>query len=134
MFPGRSPKHLPAPERIRLSPGQILHVPAFWFHHVISETPTLSLNVFSHSAVPSAAAAVLSEPLPLSPMWPASLLRPALAAMLDRLLQLGVLSGGFIHYLPIGTPMHLSISLSPSLSLSCYHLYRWIAGYIYIDR
>lgn len=96
MFPGRAPKYLPQPTRVSLSPGDVLYIPAFWFHHVISETPTLSLNVFAPSATAEAAAAVLAEPLPLSPSWPTPILRSAIATLLDDLLARGVLSGGFV--------------------------------------
>lgn len=97
LFPGRSPTAaLPPPYRVTLSPGQTLYVPAFWFHHVISSSPTLSLNVFTPSGPAAAAAACLAQPLPLSPRWPAPVLRSAVASLLDSMLSAGVLSGGFV--------------------------------------
>ena len=38
---------LPAPTRFVLSPGEALFIPAFHFHHVVSQTPCVSLNVFA---------------------------------------------------------------------------------------
>lgn len=97
LFPGRSPTSaLPPPYRLTLSPGQALYVPAFWFHHVVSSSPTLSLNVFAPSDTAAAAAACLAQPLPLSPHWPAPVLRSAVATLLDRILAAGVVCGGFV--------------------------------------
>jgi hypothetical protein len=69
---------LPPPLRLLLRPGDCIFIPAFTFHHVVSTTPTVSINVFSTAGVPRAAAAPLAVPLPLHAGWPAELKRRGL--------------------------------------------------------
>ena len=79
---------LPPPMRLTLQPGDALVVPAFWIHHVTARSGCTSLNVFSESPIKLAAAAVLQEPLPLHPTWPATLKRAGLAIALGELFDI----------------------------------------------
>ena len=76
---------LPPPIRILLQPGDALAVPAFWFHHVTSITPCVSLNVFSESPCKLAAAELLGLPLALHESWPIELKRQGLEVVVRAL-------------------------------------------------
>uniref|UniRef100_A0A7S4BKS2 JmjC domain-containing protein n=1 Tax=Chrysotila carterae TaxID=13221 RepID=A0A7S4BKS2_CHRCT len=78
---------LPTARKVTLHPGEVLFIPAFWFHHVVSRSPTISINVFSQSAVPLAAASLLAQPLPIPAQWPVDLKRRALTHLLDEILN-----------------------------------------------
>ena len=55
----RFPAHLA--RRVRLNPGEALHIPPFWLHHVISVTDTLSVNVWSEEPDLIAAEGIFGE-------------------------------------------------------------------------
>ncbi len=76
---------LPAPLRAVLRPGDAIFIPAFWFHHVTSLSPSVSLNVFSESSVAAAATLALSAPSPLHAAWPLEARRAGLAALYRQL-------------------------------------------------
>ena len=57
-YPG-FPMHLA--QRVRLHPGEALHIPPFWLHHVISVTDTLSVNVWSEDPDLVAAEGIFTE-------------------------------------------------------------------------
>mmetsp|Transcript_51408 Transcript_51408/g.115440 ORF Transcript_51408/g.115440 Transcript_51408/m.115440 type:complete len:435 (-) Transcript_51408:202-1506(-) len=79
-------RQLPAPSRVVLEPGDALFVPAFHIHHVTAASASISLNVFSESAIKLAASVPLSLPPPLHAAWPSELKRLGLETLLSSLL------------------------------------------------
>jgi hypothetical protein len=78
---------VPEPTRVVLGPGDAITIPAFWFHHVVSLTTCVSLNVFSESPCKLAAGALLSLDPPLYPAWPAEIRRAGLRFVVYELHQ-----------------------------------------------
>jgi hypothetical protein len=72
-----------------LAPGDVLFLPAFWFHHVRSESfLSASVSVYTaHAPDKQAFTEVFKHPLPLDAAWSRGLRAASLVRYLDQILQ-----------------------------------------------
>ena len=52
-----------------LTQGEVLYIPPYWFHCVVTLRPTVSLNVWSHSSAFLAMEDVYALPIPFEEVW-----------------------------------------------------------------
>ncbi len=68
-----SPEVIPeltsSPLEVILSPGEVLYLPPYWFHCVISLETTISLNVWSNSEVFLVMEDIFAAPIPFEEEW-----------------------------------------------------------------
>lgn len=58
-----------APIEVTVSPGQVLYIPPYWFHCVVSMEPSISLNVWSNSDTFEIMERVYRAPIPFEEDW-----------------------------------------------------------------
>lgn len=58
-----------APIEVTVSPGQVLYIPPYWFHCVISMETSISLNVWSNSDAFAIMEKVYHAPIPFEEDW-----------------------------------------------------------------
>ncbi|EGD77387.1 hypothetical protein PTSG_12738 [Salpingoeca rosetta] len=92
VFASITAKHRPVVAH--LAPGDVLYVPPLWWHYVVAETPSLSVNVWTETKQTGAMEGVTSETMSLlqalipalsSVRMPAAMARHAQAAFLQRI-------------------------------------------------
>jgi hypothetical protein len=59
----------PGAVNVTLSPGQVLYIPPFWYHHVTAESPSASVSVWSPSQAAAAKDNLELLPLPFEATW-----------------------------------------------------------------
>ena len=79
--------HLPRPIEVELQPGEVLYLPPYWFHCVLTVTPSISLNVWSDSATYLLMEEVYAAPIPFEEHWGEEKLMGALRLFLEVLLN-----------------------------------------------
>lgn len=52
-----------------LRPGEVLYIPPYWFHCVVTMETTISLNVWSHSDIFLSMEDIYASPIPFEEVW-----------------------------------------------------------------
>ena len=60
---------IPAPMTVDLEPGEVLYLPPYWFHCVMTLVPSISLNVWSDSDPYLLMEQILTAPVPFESGW-----------------------------------------------------------------
>lgn len=60
---------IPAPTVVDLEPGEVIYLPPYWFHCVITLIPSISLNVWSDSESYVLMEEILTSPIPFESSW-----------------------------------------------------------------
>ena len=81
------PSHLPRPIKVELLPGEVLYLPPYWFHSVLTIRPSISLNVWSDSSTYQLMEEVFAAPIPFEVKWGEEKLMRALRLFLEVLLS-----------------------------------------------
>ena len=68
-----------------LTPGEVLYIPPYWFHCVVTVETTVSLNVWSHSEVFLVMEEIYSKSLPFEESWGREKLMKILVYFLNML-------------------------------------------------
>lgn len=79
--------HTPRPTEVELLPGEVLYLPPYWFHCVVTVRPSISLNVWSDSATYHLMEEVFNAPIPFEEQWGEERLMQALKLFIQVLLS-----------------------------------------------
>ena len=60
---------VPRPIEATLKPGEVLYLPPYWFHCVVTVTPSISINVWSDSSTYKLMEEVYNAPIPFEEQW-----------------------------------------------------------------
>ena len=66
---GKKGIELPPVIKITLNPGDMLYIPRYWMHHVVSETDSMSVNVWTYSKEYDLYEDMLNVMLPYETPW-----------------------------------------------------------------
>uniref|UniRef100_A0A6B2L6L0 JmjC domain-containing protein n=1 Tax=Arcella intermedia TaxID=1963864 RepID=A0A6B2L6L0_9EUKA len=72
---------------VLLHPGDVLYLPPYWFHRVITEEPGIGLNIWSTSLPMKIEKNYKNLPLPVSPTWSKEQIRVGLYMFFHSLLM-----------------------------------------------
>ena len=75
------------PIEATLNPGEVLYLPPYWFHCVVTETPSISINVWSDSSTYKLMEKVYNAPIPFEEQWDEQTLMQALKLFIEELLK-----------------------------------------------
>lgn len=78
---------LPPPIVAELEPGDVLYLPPYWFHCVVTVTPSISINVWSDSATYRLMEEVFAAPIPFTEKWEENKLMQSLKMFIEELLR-----------------------------------------------
>jgi hypothetical protein len=82
------PALLATPEVVEatLRPGDLLYIPPMWIHHVVSETDSVSVNIFTYSAEYDLYDAISKAPIPFEADWSIEHMQAASARYLKSII------------------------------------------------
>ena len=75
------------PIEVELGPGEVLYIPPYWFHIVVTMETTISLNVWSNSESYLIMEEVFAAPIPFEEDWGREKLLKALQYYIDLLVE-----------------------------------------------
>ena len=75
------------PLKVVLNPGEVLYMPPYWFHCVVSMETSISLNVWSNSEAFLQMEEIFALPIPFEEEWGRKKLLQALSYLLKNLLH-----------------------------------------------
>lgn len=81
---------------IDVTPGEVLYLPPYWFHSVITVEPSLSLNIWCDSTDFTVMEDVLHSPIPFEGSWSIEALVYAAKTYIEQLLLDTKLGNDFI--------------------------------------
>ena len=77
-------------------PGQVLYLPPYWFHTVITLQPSLSLNIWSDSNDYLLMEKIFNFPIPFESEWGHEVLMKAVTFFINSLLSIVNLPKEFV--------------------------------------
>ena len=81
---------------VDLEPGEVLYLPPYWFHCVMTLVPSISLNVWSDSASYLLMEKILTSPVPFESSWSKEVLLTGVKHFVELLLERLGLSDSFV--------------------------------------
>ena len=81
---------------IDVYPGEVIYLPPYWFHNVITMEPSLSLNIWSDSNDYLLMEEILSSPIPFEAEWGLEELMRSSKYFIEALLEKLGLPSSFI--------------------------------------
>lgn len=115
---------------ITLRPGEVLYIPPYWFHRVISLETTISVNVWSNSETYLQMEEIYSAPIPFEEEWGTVKLLKAFNYFVDFIVHRSVSREGFVRErvferyrtLLAGIPKDQQLKMSKSVNQYCLSL------------
>ena len=75
------------PLEVMLNPGEVLYIPPYWFHCVVTMETSISLNVWSNSESFLVMEDIFSVPIPFEEEWGMTKLLQAIQYFIDKILH-----------------------------------------------